>query len=50
MSQTGLIGLAQAIPIILGANIAKTTLSLLVSSRMDIFLKEQLLLTFYSIF
>ena len=40
MSQTGLIGLAQAIPIILGANIAKTTLSLLVSSRMDIFSKR----------
>jgi len=40
MSQTGLIGLDQAIPIIFGANIGTTVLSLVVSSRMDTFAKR----------
>ncbi|MFA5764146.1 MAG: Na/Pi symporter, partial [archaeon] len=40
MAQNGLIGLPEAIPIIFGANIGTTVLSLVVSSRMDTFARR----------
>ncbi len=40
MAQNGLIGLPEAIPIIFGANIGTTVLTLVVSSRMDVFARR----------
>ena len=45
-AQSGLIGLNEAIPIILGANIGTTVLTLLISSRMDVFAKRAALAHF----